>query len=301
MKKITCPLCNSSKYTILYRSTLTKSDFDPKVIQANLKNTLDDYRKHGQIVKCTKCSLVYTNPMEDTKSLLKGYKEVVDTEYLKTETYRKYLSSHHLALVRKFKKKGSILDVGCFAGFFLELAKKKRWQIFGIEPSKWASKIARKRGIKIIGEDINTAKMKKDSFDVITMWDVIEHLPNPQDIIKIIHKLLKKDGIVAFGTPNIESLLAKTLRERYPYLIRMHIILYSPKTLKKLFEENGFKVIHVSSYGRTYPLAYILDRIKINNIIFQYFKKQILSYKKLAQLTIHLNLHDEFVMIAQKI
>jgi 2-polyprenyl-3-methyl-5-hydroxy-6-metoxy-1,4-benzoquinol methylase len=301
MKKIKCPLCNSSKFRILYRSTLTKSDFDPKVIQANLKNTLDDYRKHGQIVKCTECNLVYTNPMEDTKSLLRGYKEVVDTEYLKTETYRKYLSSHHLAVVRKFKKKGDILDIGCFAGFFLELAKQKKWKTFGIEPSKWASTIARKRGIKIIGQDITTAKIKKESFDAVTMWDVIEHLPNPQEVIKIIHKILKKDGIVAFGTPNIESLLAKTLRERYPYLIRMHILLYSPKTLKKLFEENGFKVIHVSSYGRTYPLAYILDRIKSKNIIFLNFKKIILSYKRLAQLTIHLNLRDEFVMIAKKV
>lgn len=300
MKLIKCPLCNSSASVLLYPSTLAKDDFNFQKIKDNLKNTLDDYHKHAQIVRCGSCSLVYTNPMEDMKTILKGYGEVVDEGYLTTEKYRKLLSLKHLSAVEKVKKKGKILDIGCFAGFFLELAKEKGWEAYGIEPSAWAANIAKKRGITIAGKDIDTAKLQPEFFDVVTMWDVIEHLPNPQEVIKIIHKTLKKDGIVAFGTPNIESVFAKILKGNYPYLIRMHIILYSPKTLKKLFEENGFKVIHTSTYGRTYPVGYIFDRIKINNPIFRYVKNKIVSYKKIADTTIHLNLRDEFTIIAQK-
>src|SRR5882724_185789 len=290
MKKIKCPLCNTSAFTILYPSTLKPKDFDPKVIKNNLKNTLDDYSKHAQIVRCVNCDLVYTNPMENMKKILQGYGDVVDKEYLKTEKFRKLLSLKHLAILEKFKTKGQMLDIGCFAGFFLELSKSKGWKTYGIEPSQWASKIARDRGVTIVGRDIERSKLKSNFFDVITMWDVIEHLPNPQTVIKIIHKALKKNGIVAFGTPNIEGLLAKVLKNHYPYLIRMHIILYSPKTLKKLFEENGFRVIHKETYGRIYPLEYILARIKFNNKVFQYIKTTILSHRKIANITIPLNL-----------
>lgn len=301
MKKIKCPLCKTASYKILYPSTLTKEDFYHEAIKNDMKNTLDDYHKHAQIVKCTNCKLVYTNPMEDMKKILTGYGDVIDEEYLQTEKYRKLLSLKHLSSIEKFKQKGTLLDIGCFAGFFLELAKKKGWQTYGLEPSKWATEIAKKRGVKIVGRDIDTAKLKTEFFDAVTMWDVIEHLPNPQDVIKTIHQALKKDGIVAFGTPNIDSILAKILRANYPYLIRMHIVLYSPQTLKKLFEENGFKVIYTGTYGRIYPLEYILDRIKIKNPAFQFIKKHLLSYKKIANLTINLNLRDEFIMIARKI
>lgn len=300
MKKILCPLCNNSTFTVLYSSTLKKEDFNPEVIKNNLKNTLDDYRKHAQIVRCKKCNLVYTNPMEDMKSVLKGYKDVVDEEYLINEKYRKKLSAHHLETLEKTKQKGSLLDVGCFAGFFLEIAKKKGWKTYGIEPSSWAATIAKKKGINILGRDIEGARLKQNSFDAITLWDVIEHLPNPQKVIKIIHKALKRDGVVALGTPNIESLLSKILKDHYPYLIRMHIILYSPQTLRKLLEENGFKVLHISTYGRLYPLGYVVDRIRTNKFIFSTIKKIIHSYPIISNFVVHINLRDEFVIIAKK-
>ena len=188
----------------------------------------------------------------------------------------------------------------CFVGFFLELAKERGWKTAGIEPSRWAKKIAEKKGIKIIGNNIEKTKIPANTFDVITLWDVIEHLSDPQKVVKIIHKSLKKDGIVAIGTPNIDSIFAKLLKENYPYLIRMHIVLFSPRTLRKLLEENGFSVIKTSTYGRLYPLRYVVERIQSNNFLFKFIKKIILSNKLLSNSIFHIDLKHEFVMIAKK-
>lgn len=301
MKIVKCPLCKSADYSILYKSTLTKRDFRPDVIVKNLKNTLDDYRKHGQIVKCRGCTLVYVNPQEDILALMKGYEQVIDKDYLETESYRKILSKQHLQTVEKYMKKGKMLDVGCFVGFFLQLAKNNGWEVYGVEPSSWAIKEAKKRKIRIIGKVIDDIRTKKYFFDVITLWDVIEHLPNPHSTLTNIHALLKKGGIIALGTPNIESLFyAKVLRGNCPFLVRMHVILYSPQTLSLLLNKYGFEVIEVQPYSRTFPVYYLLERIRINNRLFNTCKRILKKITFLMNLQITLPFNESFVMIARK-
>src|SRR3990172_401278 len=94
--KVRCHLCGADEYKILFPSTLVKNDFNPSIIKDDLKNTLGNYKKHSRIVKCEICGFIYTNPMEDIDKLLKGYRDVIDPEYLKTEKYRKILSLEHL-------------------------------------------------------------------------------------------------------------------------------------------------------------------------------------------------------------
>ncbi len=301
MQEISCPLCGKRNYKVLYTSTLTNEDFNLEVLRNHLKNTLDDYTKHGQIVRCDTCSLVYTNPMEDLSTILKGYEEVVDEEYLQTEHYRKLLLKNHLKKLRVSKKKGTLLDVGCFAGFFLEIAKEQGWKIYGIEPSQWAGKIAKKKGVTMLGHEIEKAKLKNNFFDAITLFDVIEHLGNPHKVMTVLEKTMKKNGILLMATPNIDSLFAKILGKRYPFLIRMHLILYSPKTLKMLFEQHGFKVINTGNYIRIFPLYYILGKIQWKNKPFTWIKSALLSYPRIANFSVHLNFGDTFYMIGKKL
>jgi len=296
-----CPLCGRDSFKILYKSTLTKKDFNPKVIQVNLKNTLSNYKKHARIVRCSQCNLVYTNPMENFSQLLKGYEEVVDEEYLKTEKYRKILSKQHLKIIEKYIKNGKMLDVGSFAGYFLELAKKEGWDIYGIEPSKWASLIAKKRGVKLIGQDILSIEMKKNYFDVVTMWDVIEHLPQPHRVLSNIYSVLKPGGLIVIGTPDIESLFAKSLGSNCPHLLRMHIILYSPKTLDMLLQRHGFRIIDKSYYGRTFPVWYLIDRLQIKNYMIKKVFTVIKKISFLSNFSITVNFHDSLRLVAQKL
>lgn len=298
--KINCPLCGKDLYSILFPSTLKKGDFDPQIIKEDLKNTLGNYKKHSRIVKCKSCGLVYTNPMENVSKLSEGYEEVVDDEYLQTEKYRKILSLEHLKNIEKFKKKGKILDVGCFAGYFLELAIERGWKAYGIEPSLWANKIAKKRGINIISDSIEKASLKDNCYDAITLWDVIEHLPNPKQVLKKCYASLSNGGIMALGTPNMESLISKILGSNNPYILRMHLVFYSPETLGRMLDEVGFKTVKIYSYGRTFPVSYILDRIRLNNILYKSFQNLINSFPGVSNYPIHLNLRDSFTVIAQK-
>lgn len=300
MKRIVCPLCENLEYKILHKSTLTNNDFNPESIANNLKNTLDDYKKHGQIVKCIRCGLVYVNPQEDLVRFTKGYEQVVDEEYLKTDKYRKILSQNHLRTIQKHKSGGKILDVGCFAGFFLELAKNAGWDTYGIEPSLWAKKVAEKRKIKIIGKDIEKITLNADYFDAVTLWDVIEHLQNPHRTISKIHSSLKKGGIIAMGTPNIESLFAQVLGSNCPFLVRMHVILYSPKTLALFLKIHGFEVVGIYSYSRTFPFGYFLDRLQMDNVFFHTFKRLLRRITFLMNLQITLPFRESFVIIGQK-
>ncbi len=297
---VNCHLCGKNSYKVLIQSTLLDSDFSHDIIKSELKNTLADYKKHSRIVKCNYCGLVYTNPMENPLSLIEGYEDVIDEEYLLTEKYRKILLTQHLQNIEMFKKNGKILDIGCFAGYFLELAKERKWEAYGIEPSKWARELAKKRKVKIISKSIENAKLPKDYYDAITMWDVIEHLPNPKEVLHKCYESLNKEGIIALGTPNIECLVAKIMGSNYPYILRMHHVLYSPKTLNTLLEQIGFRALKVYSYGRTFPISYIMDRLRINNPLYNMGKSIIKASPKIANHTIHLNIGDSFVIIAKK-
>ncbi|MBI2443490.1 MAG: class I SAM-dependent methyltransferase [Candidatus Levybacteria bacterium] len=297
---VPCPLCRENSYKILFPSTLSEKDFDPGVIKQNLKNSLDDYTKHGQIVRCRNCSLVYVNPRENLKNLLKGYEDVEDPEYIETEKYRKIILSEHLRELERWKHKGKLLDVGCFAGYFLTLAKDHGWSPFGIEPSSWAVRIAKKNGARLLGKDIETTTLPKNYFDVITLWDVIEHLANPSDILEKLSHSMKRGGVIALGTPNVDSLFAKVLGEKCPFFIRMHLILFSPKTLRRLLEKHGFSVLSCTAYGRVFPLSYILERMQIKHNVLTSLKKIILSIPLIGDIPIRIDFRDSFLMIAKK-
>jgi len=296
---IKCPLCDGINYKILYKSTLVKNDFSPNALAEHFKNSLSDYSKHGQIVKCSNCFVVYVNPVENLNTYLKAYQDVVDNEYLETEKFRKILSQKHLTYLQKYKKRGLILDVGCFAGFFLELAQSNKWNIYGIEPSNWAGSYAKKRGIKVLGKTVQNTNLDSYKFDAITMWDVIEHLSDPSKTIKKLSKSLKKNGIIAIGTPNVESLMFKILRGNHPYFIRMHLILFSPKTLTHLLESNGFEILETYTYGRVYSIDYFLSRIQTKISIIKYLR-QFTTHKFFHEYPLTLNLRDEFTIIARK-
>lgn len=294
---ILCPLCKAKSYQILYRSTLKKEDLTAKSLKSQLKNSLSDFSKHGRIVKCRKCNLVYVNPKENEKSIIGGYTDVIDPEYLETEKFRKDLFKKHYSEICKFKKKGALLDVGCFCGFFLELTKK-RFESFGVEPSSWATKIATKRGARIIGKSLDNVGARK--FDVITVFDVIEHLSDPKKELIKIKKLLNNKGVVAIGTPNIESLTVKVLGSKHPFFIRMHVVLFSKKTLTRILDETGFNVKQITYYGRTYPLSYYLERLIPITPFLAPFVKILNNLKWVSDIPITINLQDEMLVVAEK-
>lgn len=119
-----------------------------------------------------------------------------------------------LYLINKVSNKGKhLLDIGCGTGEFLQTAKKNNWTVVGIEPNKIARQLANQKTNNKVFESTNFAELEPESFDVITLWHVLEHLPNLDDQISLFKKFLKPNGTLFIAVPNYKSFDASYYKE----------------------------------------------------------------------------------------
>ncbi len=149
-----------------------------------------------------------------------------------------------LDLINSFQpNKGKILDIGAGTGDFLLTAKENGWQTIGVEPSPRAKGIAIKKGISFV-ED--TKELENHSFDVITMWHVLEHVPDLDTQIKELKRLLKSDGTLIIAVPNYKSFDAKYYGVFWAaYDVPIHFWHFSKKAIQLLFAKEEMKLVKV--------------------------------------------------------
>ena len=136
--------------------------------------------------------------------------------------------------------KGRILDIGAGTGDFLSVAKQNGWQTIGVEPSEKAKAIALKKEVSFV-ED--TAELENHSFDVITMWHVLEHVPNLDNQIKELKRLLKPNGSLIVAVPNFKSFDAKYYGAFWAaYDVPIHFWHFSKNAIQALFEKEGMQL-----------------------------------------------------------
>jgi SAM-dependent methyltransferase len=156
-----------------------------------------------------------------------------------------------LKIIEKMKPEGKFLDIGTNMGFFLRHTKGKKWDVVGVDPSPALSELARKHfGLNVKTCYLNEAGFENECFDVVTMTDVFEHIPEPKKLLADIKKVIKKDGILFIKVPNgsynlLKLNLAKLtgrLGKHDIFDSYEHVTHYSHKTLRKMLEGSGFKV-----------------------------------------------------------
>lgn len=134
------------------------------------------------------------------------------------------------------KGTGSILEIGAGTGEFLLAAKNKGWEVSGVEPNNRARNLAKAKGLKL-EEDLND--LREMTFDVITLWHVLEHLPNLEETIEKMERLLKPNGILIVAAPNYKSFDAKYYHIDWAaYDVPRHLWHFSKSTMKQLFSKN---------------------------------------------------------------
>jgi 2-polyprenyl-3-methyl-5-hydroxy-6-metoxy-1,4-benzoquinol methylase len=139
--------------------------------------------------------------------------------------------------------KGSILDIGAGTGDFLSVAKENGWHTIGVEPSDKAKAIAKQKGVTFVGE---TSELESHSFDVISMWHVLEHVPDLDQQLKELKRLLKPNGTIIIAVPNFKSFDAKYYGKFWAaFDVPIHFWHFSKKTIKMLFEKEEMKLIKV--------------------------------------------------------
>ena len=236
--KVLCPLCSNDEYKEIYKE-----------------------RGVLGVVQCVDCNLIYVNPR------LKNPEEVywgdADKYFKEARLIFDGKAAHHrdqnyledLGLIHRYKPAGNFLDVGTNMGFFLRNAKRwKKWNLYGVEPSPSLSELARRYfGLNVKTAFLEEANFENDFFDVVTLTDVFEHIANPQEMLKEIHRILKPEGVLFIKVPNgsfnlFKFRMAKFMRRLKNYDIfdsYEHVIHYSDKTLKKMLKKYGFRVVKV--------------------------------------------------------
>ncbi len=204
MSNNNCQLCSSKHYKVLYKKKYFNSPQKEHFSVTNVK-----FGKHGKIVKCSDCGLVYTYDSYLVPTIQKYYAEMNDSEYLsesegRSKTYHRLFDS----LEKIGIAGGKLLDVGCGYGILLKIAKERNWDVAGVEPSKHARDfIMRVFEIQEVVRDAYDLNDCGACFDIVTMIDVIEHLAEPKKMLDTVQKLIKKSGILYLTTPNINSLI----------------------------------------------------------------------------------------------
>lgn len=209
-------------------------------------------RETFSIVECASCRFRFTNPRPEADILGNYYKSedyvshsnsskgLINFLYQKV---RRHTLKRKLKLVSRYSSPGSLLDIGCGTGEFLNTCKRGNWKTLGIEPGDEA----REMGIKNYGLDVKKESgiknLEDSSFDVITMWHVLEHVPLLQERVKELKRLLKAGGALFIAVPNCASKDALHYKEFWSaYDLPRHLYHFRPQDIRRLFEMNGMRI-----------------------------------------------------------
>lgn len=259
MIEISCAVCGGTDRTVLYESTL-----DP---QRNTGDPVDPYGAHYQINRCRRCGLVYSSPILASREVSRLYTGSIDTNVGSEEwpNVRVTMQGYY-ALARPFiPDRRRMLDIGCDIGLLLDVARADGFrELYGLEPNPTAAQVAERiPGAKIIRDFYETQEFPDANFDLITLVHVLDHLVNPAEVLKRAHRHLRPGGIVFAVVHNVESVLGRVLRERFPIFNLYHHYFFSRRTLRQLFANNGFEVLRVAPTSNSYSLGFLVQKIPL--------------------------------------
>ncbi|RZJ71932.1 class I SAM-dependent methyltransferase [Flavobacterium sp.] len=216
--------------------------------------TVKDHSVSGEsfnLIRDSELDLLYTFPKPEEKKLASYYESddyISHTDGKRSIFERIYQIVKKIALKNKLKlvnsmqaSKGKILDIGAGTGDFLSVAKEDGWQVEAIEPSSKARKVAETKGISFSEE---TSAFTDESFDAITMWHVLEHVPDPEAQLRELHRLLKPDGSIIIAVPNHKSYDAEFYGENWAaFDVPRHLWHFSKSSIDKLSAKANLKLI----------------------------------------------------------
>lgn len=298
-KNENCPSCFGQEYSLLIQQT----GHDKKQSADSYMCTTSTHRKHGEIVKCLRCGLVHTNPMPNKEELKKFYSDVSDPVYLENLEARQATFRHNWEHIwRLMPPPAKLLDIGCYCGGFLDIAKETGYDVTGLEPSKWATELCHMRNHSNVTQGtISSLPITNSPFDIITAWDVIEHLDSPRDDLMKINQSLRLGGKFVFSTLNIDSLFAKAMGKHWPWYLDMHLLYFTPDTLNDLVKTAGFHVANIRPYRHIITSEYFLGKLASLGIPFADKISTLITKTPLKNLKIPFQLGDIVLVTCTKV
>lgn len=268
-------------------------------------------KNNFRIIKCNDCESGFLDlgglPF-DANSFYHGYYQ--KNNRVNSVGYGDYFASEK-ALKLTFKRrlnflcgyvdgnltKKKLLDIGCGPGFFLEMASRY-FSAYGVEISRSAVDLAREETrLKIINSEFRSELFEPGKFDIVTLWDTLEHVSDPHKALMDVSIVMKKGGILAFTTGDFKSIAAMVLGKKWHLLnVPEHLFFFSKRSICILLSKAGFKIEHLGYPFAYYTLDYMIERaiksldVPLRSHLKQMFKKVILPF----------NLFDIFLVIGRK-
>lgn len=212
----------------------------------NLK-PMRGYEEH-KLCKCNSCKFVFCKAKPTTLELQAYYKSYVRGTSLSSITIKRYNSL--LENFEKFRRTNNILDVGCGDGYFLTEAAKRGWVVYGTEYTDEAITVCQGKGINMHKGPISEDTYNHEFFDILTSFEVIEHLNTPKKEVSIYASILRKGGLAYITTPNFNSISRLVLASSWNVIAYPeHLCYYTKSSLKKLFESEKLKLDSISATG----------------------------------------------------
>lgn len=252
-----CRYCNSANTTLIYPA----DDFSC-IDSDHFSVTKADLIK-CEVSRCNECTMIF-NSTDLTQ--LELYEDVVDEGYEETAKERQIEFSAALSQLVKdnvIELKGSrLLDVGCMTGVLLQSALDLgAASVAGVEPSRWAACICESKGLKVTNAFFDENYPDDERFDIITMFDVIEHVPDPDAFILNARRLLTDNGVLVITTPNINSIYSRVLRRAYWFIELMHLFYFTPDSLTKCISKASMQTQMIRRHKKVLRLGYAIERV----------------------------------------
>ncbi len=221
--------------------------------------------KGSLFYRCAHCGLIFIDPVPSPLSIQKHYSEnyfktwnpdgagQANVRSAKLQTFQQWLE-----IIEGYTPAGTVLDIGCAMGFFLEIAQMRGWQAYGVEVSDYAASLAREQfADRIITGTLSAARFSHEFFDAITMFDVIEHISSPKEFLREVFRLAKVGAIIALTTADTASLSHALMGKHWPHFKPEHLNYFSGANLALALTQAGFRVLEIQRVKKFLSFNYI--------------------------------------------
>jgi len=275
-----CPLCEYKASKIAYPAP-KNAPVSPKSRLAN-----GSMLRSFDVVRCAQCHFHYLNNPVSEETLTGLYKDQNNHFYLSQEKLRLRTFERYFKKIRQYVPKGSILDIGCAGGLLLSIAKSEGWEVYGTEPNDYFRSSAKEKFGLFLSPSLEDLQQGFQA-NVVTLFDVLEHVINPRRLIQASFQRCKKKGFLFINIPNFDSLSSRLFRHHWWCLCDSHLSYFGTADLIRLLQEEGFVFIKKYPYMQSLELGYLAQRLKERMPVTGHFIMRSFERFGLSKLPIH--------------
>ena len=258
---------------------------------------------HGRILRCASCGLGYRSFRPNGEQLGRLYRAADDSRYEAEMPNRWRTARRHKRIIDRYVAgPGTLLDIGCASGAFLRAMHDGGWKGDGVEPSE--SQFARATKLAGGSYTIQNCMLQDASlpnnYDLVTLWDVLEHVTDPVDFLQLAASHLKTGGHLALNVPRIDSPMARVLGSRWPLLLAEHLNYFTIPSLRTCGKAAGLRLMNTGQRPSAFSLEYIFFRAAQHKIPGSTFLSKALNGLKVSQWSVPVWL-GEIYAIFQKL